>query len=381
MAKHRLLKASYFYTALVDDLYTRRPELKAASYAEQWQALMDLNFAWSDHYKRTLEATGDYEVEEIITNVPWLQKAWARENGVSYPSQHWRSAILHKQIEAFRPNLLFLHDIFSTTPEQRRQLRKDVPEIQLVFGWDGTAINSAARYAGYDLILSCLQSVVEHYRQAGFHAEHLPFAFYPPILDKLDRRPPRYELTFAGTMLAGNAWHRERIELLYRLSKEVDVNFWITPVPRNKLIPIKPFQFKNSQNPNELRKLWRLGKLSKGSVFGLDFFQLMADSRIVINQHINIAGNEVANSRMFEATGVGTCLLTDWKDNLSDFFEPEKEVAAYRSVEECVEKAKYLLAHEDERQAIAQAGQARTLKDHSFQARMERLRDILEGLL
>jgi spore maturation protein CgeB len=73
--------------------------------------------------------------------------------------------------------------------------------------------------------------------------------------------------------------------------------------------------------------------------------------------------------RLFEATGVGTCLITDWKDNLHDLFEPDREVVTYRSPQECVEKVKWLLEHPQEREAIAQAGQARTLKDHTFDQR------------
>jgi spore maturation protein CgeB len=65
------------------------------------------------------------------------------------------------------------------------------------------------------------------------------------------------------------------------------------------------------------------------------------------------------NLRLFEATGVGTLLVTDWKAKLHDMFEPGKEVIAYRSAEECAELVKYYLEHDEERQAIARAGQQR----------------------
>jgi spore maturation protein CgeB len=85
--------------------------------------------------------------------------------------------------------------------------------------------------------------------------------------------------------------------------------------------------------------------------------------------------------RLFEATGVGTCLLTDWKDNLPKLFEPEKEVVTYKSVEECIEKVKWLLDHPQEREAIAKAGQARTLKDHTFAQRAIQLDEIIKRQL
>jgi spore maturation protein CgeB len=85
--------------------------------------------------------------------------------------------------------------------------------------------------------------------------------------------------------------------------------------------------------------------------------------------------------RLFEATGMGACLLTDWKTDLQDIFEPDKEVVAYRSAEECVEKVNYLLHHEKERQAIAAAGQRRTLRDHTFAQRALQLDELITDLL
>jgi spore maturation protein CgeB len=70
--------------------------------------------------------------------------------------------------------------------------------------------------------------------------------------------------------------------------------------------------------------------------------------------------------RLFEATGMGTLLITDWKDNIAELFEPGKEVVCYKSVDECLELIKYYSQHEAERAAIAAAGQRRTLQNHSY---------------
>jgi spore maturation protein CgeB len=85
--------------------------------------------------------------------------------------------------------------------------------------------------------------------------------------------------------------------------------------------------------------------------------------------------------RLFETTGVGTCLLTDWKENLSDLFDLNSEVVAFRSVQECSEKLRWLLADESARQAIAVGGQRRTLRDHTFAVRAAKLDDVVRHLL
>jgi spore maturation protein CgeB len=84
---------------------------------------------------------------------------------------------------------------------------------------------------------------------------------------------------------------------------------------------------------------------------------------------------------MFEATGVGTCLLTDWKEHIADLFEPDEEVVTYKSAEECIEKAKWLLENPAERERIAKAGQKRTLRDHTFENRVELFDAIIKKQL
>ena len=106
-------------------------------------------------------------------------------------------------------------------------------------------------------------------------------------------------------------------------------------------------------------------------------FRVLHQSRITLNHHIDVAEDYAGNLRLFEATGMGSLLVTDWKKNLHEMFEPDKEVVAYRTQEECVEKVEYYLAHDDEREAIARAGQQRTLRDHTFRRRMQELEGIV----
>ncbi len=118
-----------------------------------------------------------------------------------------------------------------------------------------------------------------------------------------------------------------------------------------------------------------------GVAWGLDMYRVLARSRISVNYHIELSGEYANNMRLYETTGVGTLLLTDWKQNLHELFEPDVEVVAYRTPEECVERIRYLLDHEEERARIAKAGQARTLRDHSYRSRMAELVALTEGLL
>ena len=104
-------------------------------------------------------------------------------------------------------------------------------------------------------------------------------------------------------------------------------------------------------------------------------------SRITVNVHIDVAENFANNMRLYEATGCGALLITDQKDNLSELFAPGTEIIAYRSPGEAVEYIKYYMDHPEEVAAIAQAGQERTLRDHTYRHRMEELEGILKRYL
>jgi spore maturation protein CgeB len=115
----------------------------------------------------------------------------------------------------------------------------------------------------------------------------------------------------------------------------------------------------------------------RGTVWGLDMYRILQSSRVTLNHHIDVAEFYANNMRLYEATGVGTLLVTDAKENLHTLFEPGKEIIAYRTPEECVELIQYYLEHEHERNSIASAGQRRTLCEHTYHQRMQELVEIV----
>jgi len=110
-------------------------------------------------------------------------------------------------------------------------------------------------------------------------------------------------------------------------------------------------------------------------------YEVFNTSAVTLNHHIDIADDCAGNARLFEATGVGTLLITDWKRNLPDLFEPGQEIVAYRSPQECVEMIRYYLDHTREREAIAQAGKQRTLREHTYHTRMQEFVEIVQPYL
>ncbi len=75
---------------------------------------------------------------------------------------------------------------------------------------------------------------------------------------------------------------------------------------------------------------------------------------------------EQIKGRNFEVPGCGGFLLTGMADNLEDYYAPGQEIACFASPDEMVAQARYFLAHEEKRVAIAEAGLARTRREHTY---------------
>lgn len=96
------------------------------------------------------------------------------------------------------------------------------------------------------------------------------------------------------------------------------------------------------------------------------------NSKIVFN----IAMTDDLNMRVFEAMGTGSFLLTNWIPTIEDVFEDGKHLVLYRSEDEMIEKAKYYLEHDEEREKIAQAGYEEVLSKHTIQHRVNTMLNV-----
>ena len=74
--------------------------------------------------------------------------------------------------------------------------------------------------------------------------------------------------------------------------------------------------------------------------------------------------------RDFEAPMSGAFYVAEFSDELTQFFEPDREIVCFEEPDELVERARYYLGHDDERERIRAAGHARAVRDHTWQARL-----------
>jgi spore maturation protein CgeB len=369
----RILVLDSYYSAFLNSFYGRRPDLAQRSYDEQWRALMVQCFGTADFYSSNLIALG-HESTEVVANCEPLQRRWASEQGINLdrPRLIWRKrlglipwpqrtpppwfyTVLLAQVKRYSPDVLHIQDMNGISATFLREVR---PYVKLLTGQIACPIASDADFREYDLVLSSFPHFVEQFRRDGLCSEYFNLGFEPRLLEGL-QRGPQHGVVFVGGLSSD---HAERIRFLERIASSQPVDIW-------------GYGFDSLSENSVLRQFHH------GELWALDMYNVLYNAKIALNLHINVAGPYANNMRLYEATGVGAFLLTDYKDNLNSLFEPGKEVVAYRSPEEALELIDYYLGHEEERKAIALAGQARTLREHTYYHRMGEFINILNRYL
>ena len=73
--------------------------------------------------------------------------------------------------------------------------------------------------------------------------------------------------------------------------------------------------------------------------------------------------------RDFEVPMSAGFYLAEHSDELADFFTPGVEIETWRTRAELLEKCRHYLIHDGPRRAIATAGRARALREHTWEHR------------
>lgn len=400
----KLIKVTTYYPSYVRDIYHKHPDLINKTFAQQMAAFDYDAFGWADYWSHALTPLG-YEVLELAYNVEQMQRAWAKESSLPDAANIDLREIILSQIRQFKPDILWFDDLDA---DLLKRIRDEVPSIKVVLGWVGSAIPRSDVWRHIDLVLSCAPESVEYLNNAGFPAAHLHHGFDPRITERLQERQKRIDFSFIGQLMRSNQFHLQREQLLENLASEVGIDIFSPSAHFNfkddvktvleaaiyegvqvlrkagvsepilKALPVINKVFKYESRPL-LPVNKKLKPFLKPPVFGLEMFQVLRDSKITLNSHADSSPRFASNMRLFETTGVGTCMVVDWKENLSELFELDTEVVSYKTSDECVEKVKWLLDHPEKREEIAKAGLKRTMKDHTFFHRAEQLDRIIKS--
>ncbi len=284
----------------------------------------------------------------------------------------WRSqAILNeKLIEAVsrnRPDLLFVTKGKNIFPETISTI-KEIYKVTTANWWpdDPYGLDLSKKLApAYDYYFTNDSALIDDYRASGAENVYfLPFGCDCEVHRKVslteeEKRNYGSDICFVGQ------WNKVREDVLENLIG-FDLKVW------------GPGWRKKVRKGSKLRmKVHGTGK----GLYGEEMVKVYNAGKIILNIHLWFGENEDGiNMRLFEATGCGAFLLSDWKKEIPELFDIGGEIACYSSVSDLRRSIEYYLDNDGNREAIAEKGQERSYRDHTYLHRMEEtLRIVGDG--
>lgn len=377
MSKSILFVDTYYYSLLQTLGLDRAPD-GAPSYDERLAEALDFGFGTGGAYTANFRAIG-WDAHVVIPNALTLQSLWRLDHGRRAPwTAGWKFAahlarvpvirrVVHRvphvhgvlldQIRTIRPDVVYVQDINLIPPALARQIRK---HTRLLVGEIASPLPPKPYVVSYDLMISALPSIVESARSWGIDAEGIALGFDERFATRSPASSRPIDAIFIGSFSRLQPATGPLLQAVARA------------VPGLRIY-----------GPADSAALKDAGLSANyaGPAWGHEMFELLGQSKMVINRHGSVAGPYAVNMRMYETTGSGAALITEQKSNLSDLFEPGVEVLAYTSVDDAARLAAELLADPDTLDRVARAGQDRTLRDHTYARRTVQLAGVLEDRL
>lgn len=194
-----------------------------------------------------------------------------------------------------------------------------------------------------DLALTAAPECVEWYEKEGCPAFFFPEASDPAIFHPMRELPKIHDVSFVGGC--------------YGIRKKI--------VNAIRRAGINVVAFGNG---------WEHGRIATENVPAL-----FAQSKIILG--VGTIGHcrdfYALKMRDFDAPMSGSLYLTHDNPDLHPLFETGGELATYRTVADCVEKVRHYLQHYDQREAVAAAGRARAVSEHTWR---QRFSDLLQTI-
>jgi len=264
-----------------------------------------------------------------------------------------------RQIVEYQPDIVYVLNPNLLTPRLCEVLARG--NFKLV-GQIASPLPPMSYFKNYSLMISSLPSQVLRFSEYGIPSQYLPLAIDDELVpaDVLDIEDRPIDISFVGSF---GRHHKSSLPTVQAIARAF---------PQLRIYTYSSF--------TRLKKLG-LGSQYAGKAWGSGTYDVYANSKLVLNRHVDISQGYAVNLRMYEATAAGAVLLTEAATNLWDLFEPDYEVLSYANIEEAINQISKVLQSHSFARKVATAGRARLKSHHVLSARAAELEEILVEVL
>ncbi len=228
--------------------------------------------------------------------------------------------------------------------------------------------------SAFDHCLTVEKFRLDEYKRLGanpvyFQEAANPYYYKPYNLEK------NYDVLFIGQR------YGDRLDnIKYLLDNDIDIKVFgpnwagIVATGKNK--------FRNLLN-TVLLKQKKIKTLLPQSIIGQklsfdDMIKTYSKTKIAINfatcGTTHLTDNRITQIRLrdFEAPMCGAFYMTEYNDELGEFYKIDEEIVCYKDIEELKDKIKFYLKNDTAREKIRLAGSERAKKDHNWENRFNK---------
>jgi hypothetical protein len=263
--------------------------------------------------------------------------------------------LIENYIETYRPDVLFVREPCHLDGRFLDRFRKKC----VIAGFIACNTNHPVNWDAHrhDLLFTLTSEYTNFFRVQGIETHLLEYGVDERIAREVEGLPKVHDCTFVGFL--GTRTQSRKTELMNAVAGVVDFKWWGFKGP-------------------ELFKFPALERTWQGETAGIEMLRIYKQSRIVLNDYVDMAAGANVNMRTKEVMSVGSMLLTRRAVNI-EVLESEGALAAFEDAEECLAKIRYFLAHEAERETIAAKGLKVALRDFNYRDISAKLMRVLES--
>lgn len=325
-------------------------------------------FGWIDYYRKAHAGMGSYRsllhrLDYRLLFGPITQQA--------------NRELIEAAVD-FVPDIVFVHSGTRVLPHTLKDLHRRLPGTVLIQYSNDNPFSKAAdpllwRHlkAGlplYDINFVYRQSNIEDVRSRGGKNVSLLRSYFIPSADFRELPSADGSELFSDVLFAGHYEADARVSLLEAIAElpcKLNLHGGGWERARKKLVPSSPLQ----------------RFMPVRQVLGAEYRQAICGTKIALC-FLSKLNQDTYTRRNFQIPAMGTFMLSEYTEDLATLFEEGRDAEFFRCKEELVDKVKYYLAHDRERQAIAGSGQRRVHADgHDIDARARMVLESVEKFL
>ncbi|MED4016919.1 MULTISPECIES: glycosyltransferase [Sutcliffiella] len=289
-----------------------------------------------------------YDVHEInISSRPNIVKNPYKKYGGHGPVYvDWR--FIKEEVETFKPDIiLFCAGGLTFSKEVMEEVKRKCTVIGLTLS-DPDVFPTVSKYADlFDYHTTNSKKSYKDYKDLGHRNIHyLPFGidsrFFEP---RLSEQKYRSDVSIIGH------YRPNRLEIASPLLGE-------------------------SFNVKIFGRDWPIQ--SEGPVYDDEWFKAMYSTKIIVNFPKTGAGYTNVKVGIFEAAATGRLIMTEYFDEMKDFFDYDKEIVGYKDRDDLIKKIYYYLENPAKANIIAQAGRMKCMQEHTWKKRLSSFLDSIE---